>query len=127
MFHTAVACATPRTAAIAFSSAAVTGPSAGAGWIATSAPVACQEAAVSPRVMPLLTIPAKVARLSASTSANAGSRPVSEDRAAADSATKPVAPAPRADQASRPRTASGYSRSMISTTGTATRTGTAVS
>ena len=33
--------------------------------------------------MPLLTIPAKAARLSASTSANAGSTPVSEDRAAA--------------------------------------------
>ena len=89
----------------------------------TSAPVACQEAAISPRVMPSLTIPAKVARLSASTSANAGSTPVSEDRAARDSATKPVAPAPRADQASRPRTASGYSRSMTTTTGMATSTG----
>ena len=83
----------------------------------------CQEAAISPRAIPALTIPAKVARLSASTSANAGSTPVSEDRAARDSATKPVAPAPRAEVASRPRTASGYSRSMTTTTGMATSTG----
>ena len=79
------------------SSAGVTGPTCGPVWIDTSAPVACQDAAVSPRVMPVLTIPAKVARLSASTSANAGSTPVSEDRAALDRATKPVAPVPRAD------------------------------
>ena len=77
--------------------------------------------------MPALTIPAKAARLSASTSANAGSTPVSEDRAAADRAMKPVAPVPRADSRSRPRTASGYSRSMISTTGTATSTGASMS
>ena len=83
----------------------------------------CQEAAISPRAIPALTMPAKVARLSASTSANAGSTPVSEDRAARDSATKPVAPARRADAASRPRTASGYSRSMTTTTGMATSTG----
>ena len=95
--------------------------------ICTSAPVVCQAVAVSPRAMPVLTIPAKVARVSARTSANAGSSPVSEDRAAADSATKPVAPAPRADSRSRPRTASGYSRSMISTTGTATSTGASIS
>ena len=67
----------------------------------------CQEAVISPRAMPWLTIPAKVARLSVSTSANAGSAPVSVDRAARDSATKPVAPVPRADSASSPRMISG--------------------
>ena len=93
--------------------------------IATSAPVLCQEAATSPRVMAWLTMPAKVVRLSASTSANAGSTPVSEDRAAPASATKPVAPARRDESRSRPLTASGYSRSTMSTTGTATSTGVA--
>ena len=127
VFQTAVACETPRTAAIAFRSAEVIGPEAGVVMICASAPVLCQAAAVSPRAMPLLTIPAKAARVSASTSANAGSTPVSEDRAAADIATKPVAPVLRADSRSRPRTASGYSRSMISTTGTATSTGASMS
>jgi len=73
--------------------------------------------------MPRLSIPAKVARLSASTSPNAGGTSVIEDRAAPDSATKPVAPARLADSVSRPRTASGYTRSMITTTGMATSTG----
>ena len=75
--------------------------------------------------MAWLTIPAKVARLSASTSANAGSIPVSEDRAAPARATNPVAPARRDESRSRPLTASGYSRSTISTTGMATSTGVA--
>ena len=83
------------------------GPVPGGVWIITSAPVTCQEAVISPRAMPWLTIPAKVARLSVSTSANAGSAPVSVDRAARDSATKPVAPVPRADSASSPRMISG--------------------
>ena len=123
VFQTAVAWRTPRTAAIALTAAGVTGPDTGPVSITTSAPVACQDAEISPRVIPLFTIPAKVARLSASTSANAGSTPISEDRAAWDSATKPVAPAPRAEAASRPRTTSGYSRSMTTTTGMATSTG----
>ena len=104
----------------------MTGGESGPGWISASAPVVSQDAVVSPRVMPSPTIPAKVARLSTRTSANAGSTPVSEDRAALDSATKPVAPVPRADSANRPRTASGYSRSMTTTTGMATSTGAAV-
>ena len=58
---------------MAWSWAGVTGQAVGPGWITTSAPVVCQDVAISPLVMPLLTIPAKVARLSASTSANAGS------------------------------------------------------
>ncbi len=82
-----------------------------------------QEAAISPRLIALVTVPANVARLSARTSANAGSTPVSEDRAARDRATKPVAPAPRAASTSRPRTTSGYSRSSTTTTGMATSTG----
>jgi hypothetical protein len=72
-----------------------------------SAPVACQDAATSPRVTASRTIPANAATLSPSTSANTGSTPVSELRAARASATKPVAPAVRADSRSRPRTASG--------------------
>ena len=121
VFQVAVRCRTPGTAAIAFSAAGVTG--ADVAVIATSAPVLCQEAAISPRVIAWLTIPAKVARLSASTSANAGSTPASEDRAAPARATKPVAPARRDESLSRPPTASGYSRSTMSTTGMVTRTG----
>ena len=107
VFQTSVACRTPGTAPIALTAAGVIGPVPGPGWIITSAPVTCQEAVISPRAMPWLTIPAKVARLSVSTSANAGSAPVSVDRAARDSATKPVAPVPRADSASSPRMISG--------------------
>ena len=126
MFHTSVACSTPGTAATALTAAGETAGEAGPGVISTSAPVACQEAVISPFVMPWLTIPAKVARVSVSTSAKAGSAAVSGDRAARESATKPVAPGRRADSAARPRTASGYSRSMITTTGMATRIGTTV-
>src|SRR6516225_8555389 len=109
VFQVAVSRRTPGTAAIACSAADVTGLDVAV--IATSAPVLCQEAAISPRVMAWLTMPAKVARLSASTRANAGSTPASEDRAAPASATKPVAPARRDESPSKPRTASGYSRS----------------
>jgi hypothetical protein len=93
--------------------------------MATSAPVLCQEAATSPRVMAWLTMPAKAARLSARTSANAGSTPVSEDRAAPARATKPVAPARREESLSSPLTTSGYSRRTISTIGMAASTGVA--
>jgi hypothetical protein len=40
--------------------------------------VVCQEAATSLRVIPSLSMPAKEARLSASTSEKAGSSPISE-------------------------------------------------
>ena len=123
VFQVAVSRRTPGTAAIAFSAAGVIG--ADVAVMATSAPVLCQEAATSPRLMAWLTMPAKAARLSARTSANAGSTPVSEDRAAPARATKPVAPARRDESRSRPRTASGYSRRTISTTGMATSTGVA--
>ena len=103
VFQTSVACRTPGTAPIAVTAAGETGPEPGAGsGPCTSAPVTCQEAVISPRAMPWLTIPAKVARLSVSTSANAGSAPVSVDRAARDSATKPVAPVAAGEQRQQP-------------------------
>jgi hypothetical protein len=84
--QTAVACRTPGTARIARTAPGVTDVSPEPAWISTSAPVACQEAVTSPLLMPWLTIPAKVARLSVSTSANAGSAP---GRAGRGPGTKP--------------------------------------
>src|SRR3984957_8812944 len=95
VFHTAVACVTPRTAAIDFRSPGVTGPDVGPGWIRRSEPGVGQGAGgfaggdTLLRVL-MLPVPEKVTRLGGSTSSNAGGSPVSEDRAAADSATKPV-------------------------------------
>ena len=109
-FQTAATCCTPGTAAIARTAAGVAGFVPGPVVIITSAPVACQDAAASPLAMALRSVPAKVARLSASTSANAGSTPVSEVRAAPASARKPVAPVRRADSLSKPRMTSGYTR-----------------
>ena len=105
MAQTAVAWRTPGTAAISRITAEPAGPDLGPTVMTASAPVLCQDAAASPRPMPSLTMPAKLARPRASTSASAGSS--AAGRAAPDSATKPVAPVPRADRASRPRTASG--------------------
>jgi hypothetical protein len=124
-FQTAATCCTPGTAAIARTAAGVTGAVAEPVVITASPPVACQDAATSPLAIALRSVPANVARLSASTSANAGSTPVSEVRAAPASATNPVAPARRADSQSRPRMTSGYSRNMTTTARIATSTGAA--
>ena len=124
-FQTAATCRTPGTAAIARTAAGVAGAVAEPVVITASPPVACQDAATSPLAIALRSVPAKVATLSASTSANAGSTPVSEVRAAPASATNPVAPACRADSRSRPRMTSGYSRSMTTTARIATSTGAA--
>ena len=123
MAQTAVAWCTPGTAAISRTTAEPSGDPAPV-LMTALAPVLCQDAAISPRPMPSLTVPAKLARPSASTSANAGS--IAKGRAAPENATKPVALVPRADRASRPRTASGYSRSMTRTTGITTSTGAAL-
>ncbi len=104
---------TPGTAVIAFCAAGVTGrltmpgPAAVPVLTTTSAPVTCQEAAASPRATASRTMPANAATLSPRTSANTGKTPVSEVRDARASATKPVAPAARADSRSSPLMASG--------------------
>src|SRR5580692_8345442 len=87
--QTAATRRTPGTAVIARWVAGVTGASGSGSLITTSAPVVCQDAAASPLAMAAAIIPAKVARLSASTSANTGSTLVSDDLAAPASATKP--------------------------------------